>query len=286
MYMKKLYSPLFLMLPLVFALEKADGQTWCVPTTAMPYTVEMPGITNFTLNTINRTSADCENYPNNNYVMTGLSTTLMRGNSYTVSITHTIDAVYFPGSTMYLRLWIDYNQDGQLDDVGETVYSFNLSQPGTHTGTFTVPMTATLGNTRMRATAKMDQSAGHTLPTPCDMPADPGGYHGELEDYTANITTSSAVENISNIFNEVSVSPNPATDKTAINFSLKQSSNVSVEIYNIAGEKIATVSEGQQGIGEHIIFFNPAELNLESGIYFVKLTADNAVVTKRLAVLK
>ena len=284
--MKKLYSPLFLMIPLVFALEKADAQTWCVPTTAVPYTTDMPGITNFTLNTINRTSPDLENYPNNSYVMTGLSTTLVRGNTYSVSITHTIDAVNFPGSTMYLRVWIDYNQDGQLDDVGETVYSLNLSQPGTHTGSFTVPMTATLGNTRLRATAKMDQSAGHTVPTPCDIPADPIGYHGEIEDYTVNISGSSAVENISDIFNEVSVSPNPATDKTAINFSLKQTSNVSVEIYNIAGEKITTVSDAQQGLGEHIIYFNPSELNLESGIYFVKLTADNATITKRLAVLK
>ena len=282
--MKKLYSPLFLMIPLVFALEKAEAQTWCTPTGAAAYGPNMPGITNFTLNTINRTSNDLEN-TSNNYINTGLSTTLTRGNTYNVSISYTIDASICPD--MHLRVWLDYNLDGQLDDVGETVISANNQTSLTYTGSFSVPMTATIGTTRLRVTAVMTPNGGHlNNPTPCNIPADPLGYHGELEDYTIIIVGPSAVENISDIFNDVNVSPNPATDKTAINFSLKQASNVSVEIYNIAGEKIATVSEGQQGIGEHIIFFSPAELNLESGIYFVKLTADNAVVTKRLAVLK
>jgi len=111
---------------------------------------------------------------------------------YTISITHTRDAVIFPDARNNIRVWIDYNNNGTLDDAGETVVSFDQQTFGTTTGSFTVPTTATLGNTRMRVTIKMSDDAGHTLPTPCDNPPDPLGYHGEFEDYTVNIIDSTA----------------------------------------------------------------------------------------------
>lgn len=44
----------------------------------------MPGLTQFTCNTIDRTSTDIENYPNNSYVNTGLSATFEKGMTYDV----------------------------------------------------------------------------------------------------------------------------------------------------------------------------------------------------------
>src|SRR5687768_11476606 len=135
MQMKRIYSPLFLMLPLVFALE-AEAQSWCTPNTGPAYASTQPGVTNFTLNTINRPSNDLEN-TSNSYVNTGLSTTLTAGNTYNVSISYTIDASICPD--MNLRVWIDFNQDGQLDDVGETVISANNQTSLSYTGSFAVP---------------------------------------------------------------------------------------------------------------------------------------------------
>lgn len=160
---------------------------WCVPTTAIPYATTMPGVTQFTLNTVDRASTDIENYPNNSYVNSGLTTTLEKGATYAVTIGFTIDDVIFPGSHMNLRVWVDLNHDGQLDDAGETLLSVNEQSGPTFTGNITVPTSALTGDTRLRVTAKMCGHTGHSLPTPCDLPADPLGYHGELEDYTVEI---------------------------------------------------------------------------------------------------
>src|SRR5260221_7603684 len=121
---------------------------WCVPTSLIPYDANMPGITNVTVGTINRTSAADEHYPNNNYTLTGLSTNLTAGATYTISITHTVDASICPD--MNLRVWIDYNHDLTLDGTGETAITVDHHAPGTFTGTFTVPASATIGVTRMR----------------------------------------------------------------------------------------------------------------------------------------
>jgi len=82
---------------------------WCVPTTVLPYSIDMPGITHVVFNTIDRISSDLEDYPNNNYTNTGLSTSVVRGMTYSFSMTYTIDPSICPD--MNLRVWIDYNHN-------------------------------------------------------------------------------------------------------------------------------------------------------------------------------
>src|ERR1041385_2942093 len=176
--MKKLFT---LLSACAISIFNASAQ-WCTPV-VQPYGPTTPGITNFTLNDINRNSAAIEN-PDDGYVLTGLSTTLQRGQTYTISITHTVDFYFCPD--MNLRVWLDYNDNGTLDDAGETILTTDHHAAGTYTATFTVPATAHVGVTRLRATAKMSNLGGHTPPTPCNFPLDPVGYHGEVEDYTIN----------------------------------------------------------------------------------------------------
>jgi hypothetical protein len=154
----------------------------------------MPGITRFKLNTIDRSSADCEHYPNNNYTYTGTGTDLEVGSTYQVTVNFTVDAAISPD--MNIRVWIDYNQDGQLDDNGETVISADHQPPTSFSSSFTVPATATPGITRLRVTAKMTSTGGHIIPTPCDQPEDPLGYHGEIEDYDVNILIPTSVNSV------------------------------------------------------------------------------------------
>ncbi|MEW6469016.1 MAG: GEVED domain-containing protein [Bacteroidota bacterium] len=282
--MKKNYPRLILMLPLVFIAAGAAAQSWCTPNTGPAYASTQPGITNFTLNTLNRSSNDLEN-TSNSYVNTGLSTTLIAGNPYNVTIGYTIDASICPD--MNLRVWIDFNQDGQLDDIGETVITSNNQTSLSYTGSFNVPANAMNGTTRLRVTAKMTSNGGHTLPTPCNIPADPLGYHGELEDYTIVITGGvSSIQDFSGIFSNVEIAPNPSSGITGISYSLKTASAVSVELFNMAGEQVAVLSREEQPAGEHHIYFDPARLSMEAGIYFIKLTAGTAVHTKKLAVIK
>jgi hypothetical protein len=52
----------------------------------------------------------------------------------------------------YQYIWVDWNQDGDFLDPGEDVRNPTVSTPsgGSVTGTFTIPLTATPGTTRMR----------------------------------------------------------------------------------------------------------------------------------------
>jgi hypothetical protein len=156
---------------------------YCMLPGETPYSSLQPGITNFQLNTINRTSGNSES-SSAVVVVTGVTTTLTAGQTYTISISHSEDTQFFAGARNNLRVWVDYNSNFSYLDAGETVLTVDLRPPATtYTATFTVPASTPAGTLNMRATAKMSVDAGHSLPTPCNVPADPLGYHGEMEDY-------------------------------------------------------------------------------------------------------
>jgi hypothetical protein len=163
---------------------------YCMLTGQTPYSTLQPGITSFKLHTINRTSSNSES-SSAVVVTTGQSATLNAGQTYTISISHSEDTQFFPGARNNLRVWIDYNNNFSYLDAGETVLSVDLQTPATtYSATFTVPSSAPAGTVMLRATAKMSSDAGHSLPTPCNNPADPLGYHGEMEDYLIDIQPS------------------------------------------------------------------------------------------------
>lgn len=229
-----------LLLP-AYLLSYGLAAQWCVPTTATPYATTMPGVTQFELNTINRTSTDIENYPNNSYVNSGLTTTLEKGETYAVTVGFTIDDVIFPGSHMNLRVWVDLNHDGQLDDAGETLLSVNEQSGPTFTGTITVPTNALTGDTRLRVTAKMCSHTGHIVPTPCDMPADPLGYHGELEDYTVEIVDAVGIAE-NRVVEQLAI----VADGDALQLitDLPQGGEARLEVMDASGRAVASVALG------------------------------------------
>lgn len=78
--------------------------------------------------------------------------------------------------------------------------------------------------------------------------------------------------------------PNPFNPSTTIEFSLKENSNVKLSIYNILGQKVVTLIDGQMNAGAHIYQFNAS--NLSSGIYFYQLTAGENSKIMKMELLK
>lgn len=78
--------------------------------------------------------------------------------------------------------------------------------------------------------------------------------------------------------------PNPFNPTTTIGFSLPRQSKVTLEIYNILGQKITTLIDNKQTAGYHEVTFN-AE-NFSSGIYIYRLSADNKIVSKKMQLIK
>lgn len=71
----------------------------------------------------------------------------------------------------------------------------------------------------------------------------------------------------------INLFPNPASTHVNINFTLEQSSDVIINIYNSVGELVATENKGNLGVGRQEIALN-IEM-LASGMYMVELLADN-----------
>lgn len=255
-----------LLLLATMAMNQASGQ-WCIPNTLEAYNANMPGITRFQLNTIDRTSADLESMTNN-YVNTGLSTTLVKGQTYPVTFNFTIDGTICPD--MNLRVWIDMNHDGQLDDVGETLLLADHNLPTSYTGSITIPNNAMLGATRMRVTAKMSDLGGHINPTPCDLPLDPFGYHGEMEDYDVTIVEATGINEQLRAIKDISITVDPA-GAAQVRFDLMVGGAVLLRVLDGSGRVCAEVANGSMAQGIHSVEL-PA---LNSGFYVVQLIHGN-----------
>jgi len=67
--------------------------------------------------------------------------------------------------------------------------------------------------------------------------------------------------------------PNPFNPSTTITFSLPKADRVRLEIYNVLGQKVATVLDADQQAGVHSVKFDGT--NLSSGIYLYRLVAEH-----------
>jgi hypothetical protein len=78
--------------------------------------------------------------------------------------------------------------------------------------------------------------------------------------------------------------PNPFNPETAISFHIPAQTHVSLVIYNLHGEEIATLLDEVKSAGEHQVIF--AATDLPSGIYFSRLSAGGHVLTGKMTLVR
>ena len=78
--------------------------------------------------------------------------------------------------------------------------------------------------------------------------------------------------------------PNPFNPVTIINYQLAMSSEVNLSIYNILGEKVATVVSGYQDAGLHSIEWDASDF--ATGVYFYRLQAGNFSNIRKMVLIK
>ena len=78
--------------------------------------------------------------------------------------------------------------------------------------------------------------------------------------------------------------PNPFNPSTIINYSIPESGNISLKIYNILGQEVATVFKGFQKSGAYTATFDASKF--ASGVYFYRLQAGQFIETKKMILLK
>ena len=96
-------------------------------------------------------------------------------------------------------------------------------------------------------------------------------------------TTTSPVNDI-NAFRLLQNYPNPFNPSTKIEYSILQSENVTIKIYNVLGRQIKTFVNEEKPAGDYIVEFNGN--NLPSGVYFYQIQAGNFIETKKMLLIK
>jgi predicted lipoprotein with Yx(FWY)xxD motif len=83
--------------------------------------------------------------------------------------------------------------------------------------------------------------------------------------------------------------PNPFNPSTVINYQLPVSSDVTLKVFDILGNEIATLVDEYRPAGRYEVEFNSHSgnvRNLPSGVYFYQLRAGDFIETKKMILLK
>jgi len=91
--------------------------------------------------------------------------------------------------------------------------------------------------------------------------------------------------NIHNNF-DVQVFPNPYKGKTNIAYALIKQTDVKIEVYNSLGEIVTTIVDEKQASGSYKYQFSAADNGFAQGVYYLRMTLDDEVITKRLVEVK
>ena len=109
-----------------------------------------------------------------------------------------------------------------------------------------------------------------------------------LDDFSiVDVTGVSTVDEDLDIAKQITLSqnyPNPFNPSTQISFTLPEAANVALDVYNMLGQKVATLIDGKQSAGVHIVNFDAS--NLSSGIYLYRIQAGTTVQTKKMTLIK
>ncbi|MBU1317988.1 MAG: T9SS type A sorting domain-containing protein [candidate division Zixibacteria bacterium] len=83
--------------------------------------------------------------------------------------------------------------------------------------------------------------------------------------------------------------PNPFNPTTRIEFSLERAMDVELSVYNVIGQKIATLTDGFYSAGTYDIEWDATDetgRKVASGIYFYRLTTDDYSRTRKMMLMK
>lgn len=168
----------------------------------------------------------------------------------------------------YWKIWIDYNQDGDFLDAGETAVTVN-NKKNKANGSFTVPVSASSGTTRMRIAMK----TGGTM-NPCD-----GTFTGEVEDYSVNIVKTGIIggglndDEAIQTMPELKLYPNPAGNILNISITLATEDMI-IRIYSVHGRQMDKIR----------VKSDLLQLDLSrypAGLYYIKLESGESQIVEK-----
>jgi len=210
---------------------------------------------------INRSSGKVQPYTD--YSATD-SATVTVSNNYNLAVNLNTDGNYM----IYAKVWIDWNQDFDFDDVGEEYdlgTAVNTTNGPTTLSPITVavPANAVVGKTKMRVACRYS-----SVPTACQ-----NGVDGEVEDYSVVVQPNGlSMDRLTN--QKFQIYPNPTTGKFTVDLG-KVFEAITIEIVDAKGKSIRTQHFEQKQLLDLLI-------EGAAGPYLIKINADEAFGTFKI----
>ncbi len=113
----------------------------------------------------------------------------------------------------------------------------------------------------------------------------PGEIRGQIR---PNAVVSTAIEHLDDQAPEAFALsrnyPNPFNPTTTIEFSLTQSTRAVLTVYNLLGQKVATLVDSPLSVGQYRVTFDAG--GLSTGVYYYRLEAGGQTRTQKMILLK
>ena len=78
--------------------------------------------------------------------------------------------------------------------------------------------------------------------------------------------------------------PNPFNPQTIITYSLPDAGSVTLRVFNVIGQEVATLVNGVKGAGHHQVVFDAS--GMSSGLYLYLIQVNGFTASRRMLVLK
>jgi hypothetical protein len=170
--------------------------------------------------------------------------------------------------------------DGEWSTPVNITNTPNISEAGSHLAPL-MKKEAVTGGYDVTAFVMYWYEVGNT--TPSILPTAPSVI------YVSPVTFFVPVTGIEDGINPVSFAleqnyPNPFNPSTVIKYSLAERSNVTLDVYDVLGKKVASLINSNQEAGTHQINFDAS--NLASGFYVYTLNTGNFTSSKKMMLIK
>ena len=104
------------------------------------------------------------------------------------------------------------------------------------------------------------------------------------EEILLNTSVDDELEELPNHITLYQNYPNPFNPSTTIQFTISETNNVELSIYNVLGEKVTTIVDKELNAGRHKVEFNASRMS--SGVYFYRLKTANKIISKKMLLIK
>ncbi len=200
----------------------------------------------------------------------------------------------------------DYNKDGFTDLIlGQPKPSFLAGSVFIYLGSsnmngvfdiaihdFQLPTVAEVFGLAVTNTGDMNGDGVDDFAASAKQDVDPFD-EGEIFIFSGDSTIATAVKdeqtNLPRFFTLSQNYPNPFNSSTTISYTLLRRSQIWLEIFNIAGEKVRVLLDQRQTAGSHQIFWDGTDFlgkSLPSGIYLYKLKVGEETSVKKMVLIK